>query len=127
MEEETETEIERVHAILGHALKRITQLEAVIANANQENTLDPKATVVDERAAVLLRFIETHGKITTRMAKKLLKTGHYQVHRAFDLLDQRFEEVTITKNRQGMNVLIYNRSPAQVHKLVHLNEIEWPK
>ena len=127
MDKETETEVERTNAILGHALKRIAQLEAVIANANMENTLDPKASVVDERAAKILNFVETHGKISTKQAKDILRTGHYQVHRAFELLDQRFEEVTITKNRRGMNVLQYLRSPAQVHKLVHLNEIEWPK
>jgi len=127
MEKETEQEIERTNAILGHALKRISQLEAVIANANMENTLDPKSSVVDERATKILNFVETHGRISTKQAKDLLRTGHYQVHRAFELLDQRFEEVTITKNRRGMNVLQYLRSPAQVHKLVHLNEIEWPK
>ena len=127
MDQETEKEIARLATELGDSLQRITHLEAVIANDNFQNTLDPKTSVVEERAASILTFVETHGKITTRMAKKRLKTGHYQVHRAFELLDQRFEEVTISKNRQGMNVLQYNRSPAQVHKLVHLNEIEWPK
>ena len=127
MDEETGQEIERLSDELAFTLQRVTQLEAVIANVNMENTLDTKASVVEARAAKILNYVETYGKITTRMAKDMLKTGHYQVHRAFELLDQRFEEVNIKKNRQGMNVLIYNRSPAQVHKLVHLNEIEWPK
>ena len=128
MEEETETEIERVHAILGHALKRITQLEAVIANENQENTLDPRASVDEKNAVRVLNYVETNGKISTAQGKRLLGTRHHEVvHRAFRLLSKRFKgEMTITIKRR-QSVLQYLRSPAQVHKLVHLKEIDWPK
>ena len=123
-EEEFQKEIERLSLEISEANRRITELE--ISDVHN-NFLNPSSSVVEERAQIILTYMENHGRISTRQAKKILQTGHYQVHRAFELLTERFEEVKLTKDRRGMNVLQYNRSPAQVHKLVHLKSIDWPK
>lgn len=98
MEKEIEEEIARLSDELGGALRRITSLEL---ERREEPLLSPAGPPVEQRALKLLQYIEKHGRITSRQAKKILQCHPSGVHRAMKLVAERFEGVNIRKQNTG--------------------------
>lgn len=95
MEKETEEEIARLSDELGAALRRITSLEL---ERREEPVLSPAGPPVEQRALKLLQYIEKHGRISSRQAKKLLQCHPSGVHRAMKLVAEKFDGVIIRKS-----------------------------
>ena len=95
MEKETEEEIARLSDELGAALRRITSLEL---DRREEPVLSPAGPPVEQRALELLQYIEKHGRISSRQAKKLLQCHPSGVHRAMKLVAEKFDGVIIRKS-----------------------------
>ena len=95
MDKETEEEVARLSDELAAALKRITSLEL---ERKEEPVLSPTGPPVEQRALKLLQYIEKHGRITSRQAKKLLQCHPSGVHRAMKLVAEKFDGVIIRKS-----------------------------
>ena len=95
MDQETEKEIERLSHGLADALKEIHSLKLEL---REEPVLSPAGPPVEQRALKLLQYIEKHGRITSRQAKKLLLCHPSGVHRAMKLVSERFDGVFLRKS-----------------------------
>lgn len=95
MEKETEEEIARLSDELGAALRRITSLEL---ERREEPVLSPAGPPVEQRALKLLQYIEKHGRVSSRQAKKILQCHPSGVHRAMKLVSERFDGVILRKS-----------------------------
>lgn len=95
MEKETEEEIARLSDELGDALRRITSLELEL---REDPVLSPAGPPVEQRALELLQYIEKHGRISSKQAKKLLRCHPSGVHRAMKLVAEKFDGVIIRKS-----------------------------
>ena len=116
MDKEIKEEIERLCFELSEANKRITTLEQEL---REQPVLSPSGPPVEQRALELLQYMEKHGRITSKQAKKILKCHHSGVLRAMHKLNEMYEEVHI-KATSPMLILETNtalrtlRSGAQV-------------
>ena len=95
MDKETETELERLSDELAYALREIHSLQLEL---RKEPVLSPAGPPVEQRALELLQYIEKHGRITSRQAKKLLRCHPSGVHRAMKLVAEKFDGVIIRKS-----------------------------
>ena len=95
MDEKTEKEIARLSNELAKSNKRIYQLEMEL---REEPVLSPAGPPVEQRALKLLQYIEKHGRVSSRQAKKILQCHPSGVHRAMKLVSERFDGVILRKS-----------------------------